>query len=453
MGLSIVLLAAGQGKRMKTTKPKPLVELADKPLIQYSLDTAMKLDPERIILVTGHKKDEVKKYVLANNPGDYIFCEQKERLGTGHAVQQAAQYLPESGKTIVLYSDVPLVSVTTLKKLIKSSNRKSLSILTSKKDNPKGYGRIVRDEFSDQPLLIREEQDASKEEKEIDEIFSGIMIAENEFLQKGLKSLVRNNAAGEYYLTDLVEYASTREQKIGSTQAQEKEILGANNKQELGDLYRALVSINIASAKRKGAIFKDESTCYVEGPLKVGRDVKIGNNVTLKGEVTLGNNVSIGSNTVLSNTKIGDETVVKDFCSIENSSIAKDAEVGPFARLRDGAVLSNKAKIGNFVEVKKSTIGAGSKANHHAYLGDATIGKKANIGAGTITCNYDGKEKHETKIGDETFIGTNSSLVAPLQIGKKSYVAAGSVITSDVPSNSLAFGRSRQKIKKNRKKK
>ena len=259
MGLSIVVLAAGQGKRMKTAKPKPLVELADKPLIQYSLDTAMKLNPERIILVTGHKKDEVKKYVLGNNPGDYIFCEQKERLGTGHAVKQAAQYLPESGKTIVLYSDVPLVSETTLKKLIKSSNRKKLSILTSNIKNPKGYGRIIRGE-QDQPLLIREEQDATKEEKKINEIFSGIMIADNDFLKKGLKGLVRNNAAGEYYLTDLVEFASAREQKIGSTQTQEKEILGANNKQELGDLYRALVALNIASAKRKGAIFKDEST-------------------------------------------------------------------------------------------------------------------------------------------------------------------------------------------------
>ncbi len=451
MGLSIVLLAAGQGKRMKTTKPKPLVELADKPLIQYSLDTAMKLNPERMILVTGHKKDEVKKYVLANNPGDYIFCEQKERLGTGHAVKQAAQYLPESGKTLVLYSDVPLVTETALKKLIKSSNRKKLSILTSQIESPKGYGRIIRDE-KDEPVQIREEQDATKEEKKIAEIFTGIMIADNDFLKKGLQGLVRNNAAGEYYLTDLVEFASSREQKIGSAQTQEQEILGANNKQELGDLYRALVALNIASAKRKGAIFKDESTCYVEGPLKVGRDVKIGNNVTTKGEVTLGNNVSIGSNTILCNTKIGDESTIKDFCSVENSSIAKNVEVGPFARLRDGAVLSNKAKIGNFVEIKKSTIGAGSKASHHAYLGDTTVGKKANIGAGTITCNYDGKEKHETKIGDESFIGTNSSLVAPLKIGNKSYIAAGSVITSDVPSDSLAFGRSRQKIKKNRKK-
>jgi len=451
MGLSIVLLAAGQGKRMKTTKPKPLVELADKPLIQYSLDTAMKLNPERMILVTGHKKDEVKKYVLANNPGDYIFCEQKERLGTGHAVKQAAQYLPESGKTLVLYSDVPLVTETALKKLIKSSNRKKLSILTSQIESPKGYGRIIRDE-KDEPVQIREEQDATKEEKKIAEIFTGIMIADNDFLKKGLQGLVRNNAAGEYYLTDLVEFASSREQKIGSAQTQEQEILGANNKQELGDLYRALVALNIASAKRKGAIFKDESTCYVEGPLKVGRDVKIGNNVTTKGEVTLGNNVSIGSNTILCNTKIGDESTIKDFCSVENSSIAKNVEVGPFARLRDGAVLSNKAKIGNFVEIKKSTIGAGSKANHHAYLGDTTVGKKANIGAGTITCNYDGREKHETKIGDESFIGTNSSLVAPLKIGNKSYIAAGSVITSDVPSDSLAFGRSRQKIKKNRKK-
>ena len=451
MGLSIVLLAAGEGKRMKTDKPKPLVNLADHPLIQYSLDTAQELKPERMILVTGYKKDEVKKYVLSKNAGDYIFCEQKERLGTGHAVKQASPYLPDIGKTLVLYADVPLVSSKSLRKLIKSSNRKKLSILTAKVDDPKWYGRIIRDENED-PIAIREEADASSDEKNISEIFTGIMIAENEFLKKGLKGLLRNNKAGEYYLTDLVDYASKRQLKIGSTKTDEKEILGANNKEELALLYKTLISLNAQKAKKKGTIFKDENTCYVEGDLRVGRDVQIGNNVTIKGDVKLGNNVCIESNVVLSNVNIGANSTIKEFCSIEDSSIAKNVEVGPFARLRNGAVLDDSAKVGNFVEIKQAKLGAGSKANHHAYLGDATVGKKVNIGAGTITCNYDGKVKHKTTIDDGSFVGTNTSLVAPLKIGKKSYVAAGSVITADVPSNSLAFGRSKQSTKKNWKK-
>ena len=452
MGLSIVLLAAGEGKRMKTDKPKPLVALADQPMIQYSIDTAMALKPERMVLVTGYKKDEVKKYVISHNRGDYIFCEQKERLGTGHAVKQAAPYLPDSGKTLILYADVPLVSSKTLKKLIVSSNRKKLSILTSEVKNPKWYGRIVRDDKK-QPLLIREEADASSIEKTINEIFTGIMVADNEFLKKGLSGLVRNNKAGEYYLTDLVEYASKRQHRIGSSLAEPREVLGANNKEELSHLYRALVSLNIETAKKKGAIFKDEKTCYVEGDLKVGKDVSIGSNVTIKGKVTLGDDVRVASNVILTNSKIGNSSEIKEFCSVENSVIAKNVEVGPFARLRNGAVLDDSSKVGNFVEIKKSKIGQGSKANHHAYLGDATIGKKVNIGAGTITCNYDGKEKHKTKIDDSSFIGTNASLVAPLKIGKKSYVAAGSVITTNVPSESLAFGRAKQNTKKNWKKK
>ena len=452
MGLSIVLLAAGEGKRMKTDKPKPLVHLADHPLIQYSLDTAKTLKPERIVLVTGYKKDEVKKYVLSNNPGDFVFCEQKERLGTGHAVKQAAPYLPDTGKTLVLYADVPLVSAKSLRKLIKSSNRKKLSILTSKVTDPRWYGRIIRDE-DESPIAIREEADASNSEKNINEIFTGIMIADNEFLKKGLKGLLRNNKAGEYYLTDLVDYASKRQLKIGSTQAKEKEILGANNKEELAVLYKSLISLNVEEAKKKGTIFKDETTCYVEGNLKVGKDVRIGSNVTIKGDVRIGNDVSIESNVVLANVNIGDNSVIKDFCSVADSSIAKNVEVGPFARLRDGVVLDNSTKVGNFVEIKKSKIGEGSKANHHAYLGDAKVGKKVNIGAGTITCNYDGKVKHKTTIEDGSFVGTNSSLVAPLKIGKKAYIAAGSVITSNVPSSALAFGRSKQSTKKNWKKK
>ncbi|MBL6693474.1 MAG: bifunctional UDP-N-acetylglucosamine diphosphorylase/glucosamine-1-phosphate N-acetyltransferase GlmU [SAR86 cluster bacterium] len=452
MSLSVVLLAAGEGKRMKTTQPKPLVMLGDIPLVQHSLNTIKKLKPTQVLLVTGHKQDEVKKYVLENNLGDYIFCEQKERLGTGHAVKQAAPYLPDKGKTLILYSDVPLLTDKTAKKLIRSSARKKLSILTTILDNPKGYGRIIRSE-KNELICIKEEIDALKNERQIKEIFSGIMVAENEFLKKGLKSLVRNNIAGEYYLTDLVEYAIKRDQRVGSHTTTADEVLGANNKSELGNLYKALVRINIKSAINKGTIFKDESTCYVEGDLTVGKDVRIGNNVTIKGSVRLGDGVVIESNALLSNVDIGANSTVKDFCSIEDSKIKSNVEVGPFARLRNGAVLDNSSKIGNFVEVKNSKIGTNAKANHHAYLGDAEIGIKTNIGAGTITCNYDGKNKNKTIIGDNVFVGSNSSLVAPLKIGKKSYIAAGSVITQDVPNNSLAFGRSRQSTKNNWKKK
>ncbi|MDA1056501.1 MAG: NTP transferase domain-containing protein, partial [Proteobacteria bacterium] len=280
MSLSVVLLAAGEGKRMKTTQPKPLVMLGDIPLVQHSLNTIKKLKPTQVLLVTGHKQDEVKKYVLENNLGDYIFCEQKERLGTGHAVKQAAPYLPDKGKTLILYSDVPLLTDKTAKKLIRSSARKKLSILTTILDNPKGYGRIIRSE-KNELICIKEEIDALKNERQIKEIFSGIMVAENEFLKKGLKSLVRNNIAGEYYLTDLVEYAIKRDQRVGSHTTTADEVLGANNKSELGNLYKALVRINIKSAINKGTIFKDESTCYVEGDLTVGKDVRIGNNVTI----------------------------------------------------------------------------------------------------------------------------------------------------------------------------
>lgn len=452
MSLSIVLLAAGEGKRMKTNLPKPLVMLGSDPLVQHSLDTIKKMKPDKTILVTGYKKDEVKKYVLENNAGDFIFCEQKERLGTGHAVRQASPYLPDKGKTIVLYSDVPLVSARSLKKLIKSAQRKKISILTTVLKKPKGYGRVVRSESSD-ISFIREEIDSNNKEKQIKEIFSGIMIVENAFLKKGLKTLVRNNAAGEYYLTDLVSYAKQIKQKIGSCLIDQEEVLGANNKQELSDLYKAMVGMNIRAAKQKGTIFKDENTCYVEGILKVGKDVKIGNNVTLKGNVQLGDNVVIESNCLISNSKILEGTTIKDFCSIEDSKVLSNVEVGPFARLRSGAILDNSSKVGNFVEIKNSKLGEGAKANHHAYLGDADIGKKSNIGAGTITCNYDGKKKHQTKIAENVFVGTNSSLVAPVKIGKKSYIAAGSVITQDVPANSLAFGRSKQSTKKNWKKK
>ena len=447
MGLSIVLLAAGEGKRMKTEKPKPLIDLADQPLVQYSLDTAKALNPERIILVTGYKKDEVKKYVLSKNPGNFIFCEQKERLGTGHAVKQAAPYLPDSGKTLILYADVPLIKTKSLKKLLRTSNRKKLSILTSKVSDPKWYGRIIKDKDQN-PTAIIEEADATKDEKLINEIFTGIMVVDTAFLKKAIQGLVRNNSAGEYYLTDLVNYASKRKHKVGLAMAEEREILGANNKEELAALYKTLISLNVGEAKKKGTIFKDESTCYVEGVLRVGKDVRIGNNVTIKGDVKIGNNVSVESNVVLSNVTIGENSIIKDFCSIEDSSVAKNVEVGPFARLRNGAVLDDSAKVGNFVEIKKSKLGQGSKANHHTYLGDTEVGKKVNIGAGTITCNYDGKVKHKTTIQDGSFIGTNSSLVAPLKVGKKSFVAAGSVITSDVPNNALAFGRSKQKTKK-----
>ena len=452
MGLSIVLLAAGEGKRMKTNLPKPLVKLGDHPMVQYILNTSKELKPEKIIVVTGYKKDEVKKYLIDNNQENFIFCEQKERLGTGHAVKQATPYIPDKGKTLILYSDVPIVSKLTLKRLLKVSSRKKLSILTAIMENPFGYGRIIRN-IKKQPLLIREQADSSKEEKHIKEIFSGIMIVENGHLKRGVNSFVRNNVKGEYYLTDLVQYTSTRNLKIGSVLADHKEVMGANTKAELSDLYKSLNKLNLERLTNKGVFLKDPETCYIEGDLRTGRDVTIGQNVMFKGKVTLGDNVTIGSNVSISNTKISKNSEIKDFCSIESTKILKNVIVGPFARLRDGVVLGENAKIGNFVEIKNSNLGAGTKANHHTYLGDASLGKKVNIGAGTITCNYDGEKKHKTKVGDDVFVGSNSSLIAPIAIGKKAYIAAGSAITSNVPSGSLAFGRSKQSTKKNWKKK
>ena len=452
MGLSIVLLAAGEGKRMKTNLPKPLVKLGDHPMIQHILNTSKELKPEKIIVVTGYKKDEVKKYLIDNNQENFIFCEQKERLGTGHAVKQATPYIPDKGKTLILYSDVPIVSKLTLKRLLRVSARKKLSILTAVMENPLGYGRIIRN-MKKQPLLIREQADATKEEKRIKEIFSGIMIVENGHLKRGVNSFVRNNVKGEYYLTDLVQYTSARNSKIGSVLADHKEVMGANTKAELSNLYKALNKLNFDRLTNKGVFFKDQETCYIEGDLRTGRDVTIGQNVVFKGKVTLGDNVTIGSNVSISDTKISKNSEIKDFCSIESTKILKNVIVGPFARLRDGVVLGENAKIGNFVEIKNSNLGAGTKANHHTYLGDASLGKKVNIGAGTITCNYDGEKKHKTKVGDDVFVGSNSSLIAPIAIGKKAYIAAGSAITSNVPSGSLAFGRSKQSTKKNWKKK
>ena len=450
MSLSIVLLAAGEGKRMKTNLPKPLVMLGSDPLVQHSLDTIKKMKPDKTILVTGYKKDEVKKYVLENNAGDFIFCEQKERLGTGHAVKQASPYLPDKGKTLVLYSDVPLVSARSLKKLIKSAQRKKISILTTVLKKPKGYGRVVRSENSD-ISFIREEIDSNNKEKQIKEIFSGIMVVDNAFLKKGLKTLVRNNAAGEYYLTDLVSYAKRIKQKVGSCLIDQEEVLGANNKQELSDLYKAMVGMNIRTAKQKGTIFKDENTCYVEGILKVGKDVKIGNNVTLKGNVQLGDNVVIESNCLISNSKILEGSIIKDFCSIEDSKVFSNVEVGPFARLRSGAILDSSSKVGNFVEIKESNLSQNVKVNHLSYIGDGNIGKNSNIGAGTIFCNYDGHSKHKITIANNTFVGSNVSLVAPLKVGNSVVIGAGSTITNDIKDKELSIGRAKQINKKKKK--
>ena len=313
MGLSIVLLAAGEGKRMKTNLPKPLVKLGDHPMIQHILNTSKELKPEKIIVVTGYKKDEVKKYLIDNNQENFIFCEQKERLGTGHAVKQATPYIPNKGKTLILYSDVPIVSKLTLKRLLKVSSRKKLSILTAIMENPFGYGRIIRN-IKKQPLLIREQADSSKEEKHIKEIFSGIMIVENGHLKRGVNSFVRNNVKGEYYLTDLVQYTSTRNLKIGSVLADHKEVMGANTKAELSDLYKSLNKLNLERLTNKGVFLKDPETCYIEGDLRTGRDVTIGQNVMFKGKVTLGDNVTIGSNVSISNTKISKNSEIKDFC-------------------------------------------------------------------------------------------------------------------------------------------
>ncbi len=438
--MNVVILAAGMGKRMQSDLPKVLHALAGKPLLSHVVDTARSLSPSSICVIYGHGGDAVPTRLAAD---DLRFVLQQPQLGTGHAVMQAVPQLDESEPTLVLYGDVPLTSVATLKRLAERAGRAKLAVLTVDLDDPTGYGRIVRD--GERIVRIVEQKDASEAERAIREVNTGILIAPTKSLKDWLGKLSNNNAQQEYYLTDIIAMAVQDGVPVESAQpAHAWETLGVNSKLQLAELER-IHQRNVANALlEKGVTLADPSRIDVRGELVCGRDVEIDVGCVFEGRVELADGVRIGANCVLRNAKVGKATAIKPFSHIEDASIGEAAQIGPYARLRPGTVLGDDVHIGNFVEVKNSSFGAHSKANHLAYVGDATVGSRVNIGAGTITCNYDGANKHRTVIEDDAFIGSDTQLVAPVTVGRGATLGAGTTLTKDAPADSLTVSRAKQ---------
>ena len=440
MTLAVVILAAGKGTRMKSSMPKVLHPLAHKPLVQHVIDTARSLDPSQIVVVYGHGGDQVREVVI---DADLSWAEQAEQLGTGHAVQQAMPHIKEADRVLVLYGDVPLTSAETLRELLDQAG-KGMGLLTINLDDPSGYGRIVRDDKGAVERIV-EQKDANADELAIQEVNTGIMVFPGEKLSGWLNGLSNNNAQGEYYLTDLLAMAVSDGVSIAVTQPEHQfEADGVNNKLQLAELERAYQRLQADHLMTDGVLLRDPNRFDLRGSLTHGIDCEIDINVIIEGNVTLGNNVKIGANVVLRNVSIGDNTVVVENCIFDDATVGADCTIGPFSRLRPGADLTGGAHIGNFVEIKKSVVGLGSKVNHLTYIGDSQIGAGVNIGAGTITCNYDGANKHTTVIGDNAFIGSNSALVAPVTIGKGATIGAGSVIRKDTPDDKLTLSGGKQ---------
>ncbi|WP_313348056.1 bifunctional UDP-N-acetylglucosamine diphosphorylase/glucosamine-1-phosphate N-acetyltransferase GlmU [Stenotrophomonas sp.] len=438
--LHVIILAAGAGKRMKSALPKVLQPIAGRPMLAHVIDTARQLQPDAIHVVYGHGGEAVRT-AFADQP-DLQWAEQSQQLGTGHAVQQAMPQVPEAATVLVLYGDVPLIRADTLRHLLSQQGR--LAVLVADMLNPTGYGRIVRNAEGKVAAIV-EQKDASDEQLAIRTINTGIITAESTALRTWLSQLSNSNAQGEYYLTDVFASAAadyTPADMAFVEDAQEAE--GANDPWQLSQLERAWQLREVRALCAQGARVIDPARLDIRGTVTVGRDVQIDVNVILEGRVELGDGVSIGPFTRLKDVTLAAGTVVKPHCDLEGVVSDGAADIGPFSRLRPGTVLAEGSHVGNFVETKKVRLGAGSKANHLTYLGDAVIGSKVNIGAGTITCNYDGVNKSQTTIGDNAFIGSNSSLVAPLTIGEGATIAAGSVITRTAPEGKLTLARVRQ---------
>ena len=429
---------------MLSQKAKVLQKLGGKTMLHHLLLIAKQIS-NKISVVVGFDKDGVENEISDLSVNAKTFM-QKEQLGTADAVKTTLNQIKGDEKVLVLYGDVPLIKKTTLEDLC--SIQSDISILTTILKNPTGYGRVIKDE-NDFATNIIEEKDATEQQKEIKEIFTGILATSGSILTELIPKIDNNNSAKEFYLTDLIGIASDNGFKINTLTSAQNETMGANSRIEQEELERTLRAMNTDELLNSGVSLVDKTRVDIRGDIKAGSDCVIDVNVILEGSVELGNNVEIGANTIVTNATIGDNTKILPFSHIESSNIGADCSIGPYARLREGSIIEDGAKIGNFVETKKTKIGKSSKANHFSYLGDAEIGKEVNIGAGTITCNYDGKDKHKTKIGDASFVGTNSSLVAPVNIGKNAYVGAGSTITKDIPDNALGVGRGKQKNKEN----
>lgn len=443
--MNVIILAAGKGTRMRSKFPKVLQKLADKPLLAHVISTSKQVNAENIVVVYGHGGEAVKATFAHEN---IKWVEQAEQLGTGHAAQVTLPEIPKEGKSIILYGDVPLIQPETLKKLLES-NTGGLSMITLELENPFGLGRIVRDD-NGKVIEIIEEKDANEYQKHIKEINTGIYCVDNLLLHEFLPNLSNENAQNEYYLTDIIKMASSKGVQINTIKPIfEFETDGVNNRQQLANLERKWQTYQVEQLQIQGVQFADPARVDIRGHVTFGQDVFIDTNVILSGECVIGDNVTIESGSIIRNSSIGHDTLIKPYCVILDSHIGEEASIGPFVHIRPKTSVVCGAKIGNFVETKKSVIGKGSKVNHLSYIGDAIIGEDCNIGAGTITCNYDGANKHQTEIGDNAFIGTNSSLVAPVKIGVGATIGAGSVITKEVTDNQLAVARGKQINKDN----
>ena len=439
MTLSIVILAAGKGTRMNSQLPKVLQPLAGKPILQYVLDTTHSLQPNNISIVAGHKSDMLRELIKDKNISWRI---QDTQLGTGHAVIQAIPDL-NSDKTLILYGDVPLIKKADLQSLIKKSDT-GLAVMTHIKNDANGYGRILREDNKIQGII--EDKDCNKEQKKIKEINTGILAADTKYLKQWLNRLSNENAQKEYYLTDIVKFAVEDNITVSSHEVEEEiSISGVNSKSELAYIERGLQLNKAEELMEKGVTVLDPNRIDIRGQLKCGQDVTIDIGCIFEGNVNLGNNVHIKPYSFIKNSDIDENSTIEAFSHIDSSKVGSFCRVGPYARLRPGTVLESEVHIGNYVEIKNSLVDQGTKINHLSYIGDSEIGKNVNIGAGTITCNYDGVDKHKTIIEDDVFVGSNTQIVAPLKVGKGATIGAGSTITKDVPKNDLTLSRAQQK--------
>ncbi len=441
MSLEIVILAAGQGTRMRSALPKVLHPIAGKPMLGHVIDCARQLQPERIHVVIGHGAYLVRERMAAD---DLNFVLQAEQLGTGHAVAQALPFL-SADQVLILYGDVPLIQLDTLQRLLAQVTPDQLSLLTVDMLDPTGYGRIVRDDQGAVQAIV-EHKDATPAQRQIGEINTGILAVPGKRLADWLGRLSNDNAQGEYYLTDVIAMAVGDGLVVASAQPLDAmEVQGVNDRMQQAQLERHYQRLRAEELMRQGVTLLDPQRLDVRGEISVGRDVLIDVNVVLEGRVVIEDDVRIGPNCVIRDSVLRRGAVIKANSHLEGAELGEGSDAGPFARLRPGSVLGARAHVGNFVELKNARLGEGSKAGHLSYLGDAELGANCNIGAGTITCNYDGANKFRTELGDDVFIGSNNSLVAPLKIGDGATTAAGSTITHEVPAKNLAFGRARQK--------
>ncbi|WP_218310425.1 bifunctional UDP-N-acetylglucosamine diphosphorylase/glucosamine-1-phosphate N-acetyltransferase GlmU [Alteromonas antoniana] len=441
MAFSVVILAAGKGTRMKSALPKVLHPVGGLPMVQRIINTTQAMDASRIHLVYGHGGDQLKAQLEGDNLN---WCLQAEQLGTGHAVQQAADAIKDDEDVLILVGDAPLIRQETLERLKAVKAECDLALLTVELEDPTGMGRIIRE--NDNITAIVEHKDATDDQRKIREINTGMMMMAGADLKRWLGELRNDNAQGEYYLTDVIAMAAAEGKQIQAAQPDAPvEVEGVNNRAQLANLERALQARQAHALMMDGVTLADPARLDIRGTVTAGQDVAIDVNVILQGNVELGDGVIIGPNCVLTNCKIGANTIIEANSIVEDAQVSSACTIGPYARLRPGAVMKDGSKVGNFVEMKKAVLGEGAKANHLTYLGDAEVGPRANIGAGTITCNYDGVNKSKTIIGENAFIGSNSSLVAPVKVGDGATVGAGSVITGEVEAGALAVARGKQR--------